>query len=147
MANNIDIVFIPTDKVSAVYPMIIREVQKVLAKARNGYDEKELMKELLSGYFQLWLIWDKDKKEHYGFVITELVERPLSKFCSVIIMTGKNRQLWQYKVVQTLEDYAIKNDCDRGLALARKGWTKIYKSHGYKETHVLLEKELKRGDK
>ena len=65
MANNIDIVFIPTDKVSAVYPMIIREVQKVLAKARNGYDEKELMKELLSGYFQLWLIWDKDNKEHH----------------------------------------------------------------------------------
>ena len=29
MANNIDIVFIPTDKVSAVYPMIIREVQMI----------------------------------------------------------------------------------------------------------------------
>ena len=147
MANNIDIVLIPQDKISAVYPMIIRDMQKILAKAKNGYNEKHMMQELLSGDYQLWLIWQKEKREHYGFVVTEIVTRPLSKFCSVIIMTGKERQLWQYKVMKTLERYAIQNGCDKGYSLARKGWTKIYKSHGYKETHVLLEKELKRGEK
>ena len=49
MANNIDIVLIPQDKISAVYPMIIRDMQKILAKAKNGYNEKHMMQELLSG--------------------------------------------------------------------------------------------------
>ena len=64
MVNNIDIVLIPTEKISVVYPMIIRDMQKILAKAKNGYNEKHMMQELLSGDYQLWLIWEKEKKEH-----------------------------------------------------------------------------------
>ena len=60
-------------------------------------------------------------------------------------MTGKERTLWQYEVMKTLEKHALQNGCDKGYSLARKGWTKIFKQHGYKETHVLLEKELKKG--
>ena len=133
MANNIDIVLIPEDKISTVYPMIIRDMQKLLAKAKNGYNEKHMMQELLNGDYQLWLIWEKEKKEHYGFVITEIVTRPLSKFCSVIIMTGKERQLWQFKVMKTLERYAIQHGCDKGYSLAAKGGQKFINLMGIKK--------------
>jgi hypothetical protein len=31
--------------------------------------------------------------------------------------------------------------------IARPGWQRVYNNHGYKKTHVVLEKEIKQEDK
>ena len=137
------VVHIPKENINTVYPMIKDELEDICMKARNGYIADDYKETLNSNDMQLWIIWDNELNIKKGFVITEIIERPRLKFCSVLIMTGSNRKRWEYAVMETLEDFAKKNNCKKGMSLARKGWAKIYKQHGYKETHILLEKELK----
>ena len=58
---------------------------------------------------------------------------------------GENRKIWEVKAQDTLEQFALKNNCSKAILIARKGWSKSFKKTGYKETHTLLEKQLKKG--
>lgn len=142
MANNIDIVFIPTDKITQVYPMVAEEINETLLKAENGYASEDVIKELNNGDMTLWLVWDIENKKKLGFVISEILQRPQFKIFSIFMVIGHNRLKWQLKAENTFETYAKKNGCYKSIHLARKGWSKVFKQHGYKETHVVLEKKL-----
>jgi hypothetical protein len=142
MANNIDIVKIPSDRIDSVYPMVKKEISDSLKKAENGYGEEDVLSDLKEDLLSLWIVWDIDKKKHLGLIIAEISKRPQFKVFSIFMVLGKDREKWQFKAQKVLEDFAIYNDCYKCFHPARKGWSKIFKQHGYKETHVLLEKTL-----
>ena len=136
------VVHIPKENINTVYPMVKEELEDILRKAENGYYAEDILKYLNENEMQLWVIWDNENQEKKGFVITEIIERPRLKFCSVFIMTGTNRRRWQYEVMKNLIDFAKQNGCKKGISYARKGWTKIFKQYGFKDTHVALEIKL-----
>ena len=136
------VVHIPKEKTIEVFGLIEKELKKILDKADNGYNHDDIRNELSNGEMQLWIIWDIYKKETKGFIITEIIERPRLKFCSVFIMTGTERKRWQYEAMKNLIKFAKENNCRKGISYARKGWTKVFKEHGFKDTHVALEINL-----
>ena len=136
------VVHIPKENINTVYPMVKEELEDILRKAENGYYAEDILKYLNENEMQLWVIWDNENQEKKGFVITEIIERPRLKFCSVFIMTGTNRRRWQYEGMKNLIDFAKQNGCKKGISYARKGWTKIFKQYGFKDTHVALEIKL-----
>tara|TARA_X000000368_G_scaffold349753_1_gene289944 strand:- start:6581 stop:7027 length:447 start_codon:yes stop_codon:yes gene_type:complete len=136
------VVHIPKENINTVYPMVKDELEDILRKAENGYYAEDILKYLNENEMQLWIIWDNENQDKKGFVITEIIERPRLKFCSVFIMTGTNRRRWQYEVMKNLIDFAKQNGCKKGISYARKGWTKIFKQYGFKDTHVALEIKL-----
>lgn len=141
MADNIDIVFIPTEKITEVYPMVAEEINATLLKAENGYASQDVIKELTDGNMNLWLVWDIENKKKLGFVITEILQRPQFKIFSIFMVLGQDRLKWQIKAQNTFEEYAKKNGCYKSIHLARKGWSKVFKQYGYRETHIVLEKK------
>tara|TARA_B110000858_G_C17783895_1_gene466174 strand:+ start:389 stop:841 length:453 start_codon:yes stop_codon:yes gene_type:complete len=140
-----DVVFIPTDKVQQVYPMVELEVKTTLDKAQNGYDQHDILKLLNEGQMNLWIIFDKVNKKKMAFIISEIINRPQVNFISIFMTIGANRKIWETKAQTTLEQFALKNNCQKAMIIARKGWSKSFKTTGYKETHILLEKQLKKG--
>lgn len=133
------VVHIPKENINTVYPMVKDELEDILLKAENGFYAEDVLEYLNNNDMQLWIIWDNENNLKKGFVITEIIERPRLKFCSVFVMTGSNRKRWQYEVMRNLIDFGKQNGCQKGISLARKGWTKIYKQYGFKDTHVCLE--------
>jgi hypothetical protein len=59
-------------------------------------------------------------------------------------MTGHHREKWQH-LIKDIEKFANHNDCDKMELIARPGWEKVLRNFRYKKSHVLLEKQLKKG--
>lgn len=136
------VVFLPKEKVKEIFWLIKDDLNNILVKAENGYDVNDVYNELVNGDMQLWLVWDSENKTHKGFVITEILERPQFKIGSVFVMTGTERKRWQYVAMQNLMEYAKANGCHKAICLARKGWSKVFKAYGFKDTHLALEINL-----
>ena len=136
------VVFIPKAKVKEIFWLIKEDLNNILVKAENGYDVNDVYKELINDYMQLWLVWDSEKRLKKGFVISEIIERPQFKIGSVFVMTGTERKRWQYIAMQNLMDWARQNGCYKAICYSRKGWAKVFKAHGFKDTHLALEINL-----
>lgn len=143
--SSFEVVFIPTANVKSVYPLVVKEVAETLAKAENGYDHNDILKELSDGNMNLWIVFDKLNNKKLAFIISEIIERPKFKFISIFMTIGENRKLWENESQEVLEKFALKNNCKKAMLLARKGWSKSFKQTGYKNTHILLEKSLTKG--
>ena len=92
------------------------------------------------------LATSKTIDKYFGVVVTEIIQRKLGKVCHIYIMTGRQRQKWQY-LVKDIEEFAKQEDCKMLELIARPGWQKVLNNFGYKRTHVVLEKQIKQEDK
>ena len=144
-----DIVYIPAKDVNRVWVIVKPYIDDALAYSNSHHNSKHFNKLLNEGKLQLWILWDSKKKttneKINGVVISEIIQRSIKKVFHLPIVTGKNRQQWQH-LIEKLEDFAKKQECDLMELIARPGWQKILDKYNYKKTHVILEKELKEKD-
>ena len=144
----INLVGIPKDKVELSWNKVEQSVTEALIRS-GGYANSNHFKEWCTeGKCQLWILWDVEEpiveKKYYGVVITEVIQRPLQKCFYIRIMTGHHREKWQH-LIKNLEKFALDNNCDKMELIARPGWERVLRNFRYKKSHVLLEKQLKKG--
>ena len=136
---------IPVNKLDEVWSLVKNNIQQALSFSGNQTDAEFVYETIKNKKFQLWIVWDEDKKtvkeQYNGVVVTEIIQRKLKRSCNIFIVTGKNRQQWQH-LISVLEDFALKNDCNNMELISRNGWEKIMNKFNYKKTHVVLEKTL-----
>ena len=141
---------IPVKKIDEVWSLVKNNIHEALNYSGNQVDVDFVYKTLQADNFQLWIVWDEDKKtvqeQYNGVVVTEIVQRKLKKSCHIYIMTGKNRQQWQH-LIRVIEDFAEQQDCDNMELIARPGWQKILQNYNYKRTHIVLDKPIIKKEK
>ena len=144
----INLVGIPKENFEASWSRVEQSVTEALIRS-GGYANSNHFKEwCIDSKCQLWILWDAEEpiaeKKYYGVVITEVIQRPLQKCFYIRIMTGHHREKWQH-LVKHLEKFALDNNCDKMELIARPGWERVLRNFRYKKSHVLLEKQLKKG--
>jgi len=144
-----DIIYIPPKDIDRTWVLAKPYIDDALIYS-NSHHHSDHFKDLIKkGKLQLWFLWDENKstvqEKMNGVVVSEIIQRSLKKVFHLPIVTGKNRQQWQH-LIEKLEDFAKKQECDLMELIARPGWQKILDKYNYKKTHVILEKELKEKD-
>ncbi|BAQ89283.1 putative acetyltransferase [uncultured Mediterranean phage uvMED] len=144
------LVRIPSEQLDKVWSLIEKDIKDALAYSNQLTDSDFVLEVAKQDKFQVWVLWDKDKDKtidkYFGVVVTEIIQRKLGKVCHIYIMTGRQRQKWQY-LVKDIEEFAKQEDCKMLELIARPGWQKVLNNFGYKRTHVVLEKQIKQEDK
>ena len=139
------LVRIPAEQIDQVWSLIEKDIKDALAFSGNLTSSDFVLENTKLNKFQVWVLWDKDKKttreKYFGVVVTELIKRELGKVCHIYIMTGRQRNKWQF-LVKDIEQFAIDEDCLMMELIARPGWKRILNNFNYKMTHVVLEKKL-----
>ena len=139
------LVRIPAEQIDQVWSLIEKDIKDALAFSGNLTSSDFVLENTKLNKFQVWVLWDKDKKttreKYFGVVVTELIKRELGKVCHIYIMTGRQRNKWQF-LVKDIEQFAIDEDCLMMELIARPGWKRILNNFDYKMTHVVLEKKL-----
>jgi IS1 family transposase len=140
-----NLVNIPSSNLDDVWSLVKKDISDALSYSGNHTDAQFVYDCIKEKKMQLWVVWDKDKKttidKYYGVVVTEIVKRKLIQSCNIFIVTGRHRQQWQH-LISVLEDFAIENNCTNMELIARKGWQRIMEQFDYKQTHVVLEKQI-----
>ena len=140
-----NLVRIPSSNLDDVWNLVIKDISEALAYSGNHTDAQFVYDCIKENKMQLWIVWNKDKSttldKYYGVVVTEIVKRKLKQSCNIFVVTGRHRQKWQH-LINVLEDFAIENNCNNMELIARKGWQRIMEQFDYKQTHVVLEKQI-----
>ena len=112
------LVRIPTSNIDEVWPLVKKDIADALVFSGNHTDEQFVFDTLKQEKFQLFIVWDKDQKttleKYYGVVVTEIVEKKLTKACHIFIMTGRQRQKWT-ALIKVIEDFAEQNNINLRL--------------------------------
>ena len=140
-----NLVRIPSSNLDDVWNLVNKDISEALSYSGNHTDAQFVYETVKENKMQLWVVWNKDKKttldKYYGVVVTEIVKRKLKQSCNIFIVTGRHRQKWQH-LINVLEDFAVENNCTNMELFARKGWQRIMEQFDYKQTHVVLEKQI-----
>ncbi len=140
-----NLVRIPSSNLDDVWNLVNKGISDALSYSGNHTDAQFVYDCVKENKMQLWVVWDKDKPttidKYYGVVVTEIIKRKLKQSCNIFIVTGRHRQKWQH-LVKVLEDFALENNCTSMELFARKGWQRIMEQFDYKQTHVVLEKQI-----
>jgi len=146
----VKLVRIPAEQLDKVWSLIEKDIKDALAYSGNLTSSSFVLEKSKENKFQVWVLWDKDKKttreKYFGVVVTEIIKRELGKVCHIYIMTGRQRHKWQF-LVKDIEQFAIDEDCLMMELIARPGWKRILNNFDYNMTHVVLEKKLINKDK
>jgi len=141
-----ELVRIPIIELDKVWSLVEKDIKSALAYSGQLTDSDYVFETAKEDKFQVWVIWDKKEKQtsdkYFGVVVTEIIKRKHGKVCHVYIVTGRQMSKWQH-LISRVEEFAKNEGCKMMELIARPGWQKVYNNHGYKKTHVVLEKQIK----
>ena len=143
--NGIEVLQIIPSKVEDIWPLVHFMIAEALVYSGRYAEAEDIKQLLLSGDNQLFLVFGSEEGETnkvYGVITTRIFENPNFKELQGLICTGKKMNLWEEKLINTLEQFAKVNECKKVKAYMRPGYKKVMTKFGYKSRHVEFEKEL-----
>lgn len=137
----IDLVYIPKDRINAVWGLALPLIVEGVKNEDNHYTVGGLKKILDDEFWQLWMAWNG--KDVLCILMTEVyIDMTGTKVGSLRFISGKNRKDWLC-LIDELELQMEKIGVRRLEMLTRKGWVKEFPD--YKISRIFLTKDLTDG--
>lgn len=106
---------------------------------RSKEPVETLMLQVLNHEVQVILVWDGEKA--HALLGVRYCLRGEDRIGELVWLTGIARDAWQH-LLSDLEEYLRHVGCKECRPLCRPGWSRLLKTHGYRMTHVVMEKVL-----
>ena len=101
-----------------------------------------LYDQVVNKQMRLVLVWDDDINRVVALVGVRMHMRGSDMIGEWLWMAGHGRQQWEH-LLPELEELLRKAGCVECRPLCRPGWARaVLKKHGYKITHIQMEKVL-----
>ena len=101
----------------------------------------ELIRKVMSKEMRLVLAWDEAANRAVAMAGIRLHYRGKDLIAEWLWMTGYGRQQWTH-LLTDLERLVREAGVKEFRPLCRPGWSRLLKQHGYRLTHVQMEKVL-----
>jgi hypothetical protein len=139
MPSSVDLVCVDPSKIAEMWPHVAPLLRK--AFDRTGFCLfSDLERDALDGKALVWIAWNGESIE--AAAATALHPTDAGLVCAILACGGDNEaNLHDWlPLLGIIERYAQAEGCKRMRLVGRKGWLKAL--DGYREKHVVLEKEL-----
>lgn len=128
---------IPAPCLHLYWEHIRPDLERVIERTRGGWTLAAVAEQLMTGQWQLWLVWDGKISAVVG---TELfVEASGMKNARAVFVGGREMKRWAH-LIGDLEVWARHQGCARFEMIISKGIARHFPE--YRMSHVLLEKDL-----
>jgi hypothetical protein len=139
---NLSISLVPYGQISYMVQPLIKYLQKSedWTKGRSSVDD--IVRFVLTGQMQLWVVFDPETQEIHGYVITEIKQYPQSKmFVIQYCAMEPNHMKYVDEVMHETADRFAKDAGCAGIEFfGRPGWEPHVKKRGYTVKTVVFEK-------
>ncbi len=125
------LVCVNPNNVGNLWPHVRGIIKRAIDRGHTDWGFLE--RNLYSGSWLLWLIWDGEQIK--GAVVTGLV----GDACEIIACAGDDYREWIH-LISEIEDYARAEGMTSMRLIGRRGWSRVLRD--YKQTLVMLEKKL-----
>ena|ERR1035437_6020355 len=102
----------------------------------------DILRTIMTGQYQLWVVFDKDSKKMHGFFVTEFRSYPQKKILVIqhVVLDAHLMVLVESKMQEMAVAYAQDNGCAGIEFIGRPGWKKHAEQNGYTLRSVVYEK-------
>jgi hypothetical protein len=142
---NLEISLVPIGHVSAAIPGLLPYLAESEVWSRGRSKVDDILRFVLNGQMQLWVVFCKEEQKLYGHVITEVKQYPQCKMLVIQYCAGKTNYM-QYaedKMYDVLDSFAKNTGCVGIELIGRPGWGKHVKKRGYEVQSVMYQKFFK----
>lgn len=113
-------------------------IKKVLIKHEEEYTIDSIKEMLFKKQVQLWTSYNGQIE---AFVLTHIAIYPNHKICEIFMCGGSNLDNW-LGFMSNIEAWAISIGCKYIGLQGRKGWKRKLSHIGFKQTKIIMQKEL-----
>jgi len=128
---------IPSEYVGQVWPRVSHHVMAAVDYVDSGFNERDIVKRLLTRDMQLWVVG-----EYQAACVTQITIYPQHTVCMVVALGGDGLVEWFDELMGTIESWAKEQGCKYVEEFGRKGWRKVGAKRGYKETYLVMRKQV-----
>ena len=132
---------VPWTDLDRAWPCVETLIERATATSRGKETAFDIRRALGSRDAQLWCFKANADAPISAVAVTEIVNYPRRRVLRIRICTGEDRERWQAGLL-ALEDWARGQGCAGCEFIARPGWGRVLKAHGYETTHHVVEKDL-----
>jgi len=138
---NLYISGIPSERLNEVWEDCEPYIAMGNGKSRDEMSVTDIYERLSEARMQLWLVFNEDK-EIISVLTTEIIDYPRKTVCRIVTLGGKDLDIWVEDLLETIEAWALENDCVAMETVCRKGFIKKLERFGYENAYTVLVKEL-----
>lgn len=139
---NLSISLIPYGQISYMVAPLIKYLQESedWTKGRSSVDD--IVRFVLTGQMQLWVVFNSEDQAIHGYVITEVKQYPQSKMFVIqyCAMNPNHMKYVEDVMHQTADQFAKDAGCAGIEFFGRPGWEPHVKKRGYTVKTVVFEK-------
>lgn len=146
-----DLLQVPTEDVAKTWPYLRERVDYGVERSRDRMTADGVRAKAESGEWDLHLVLADDDEMPDGplqerilcVLATQIFEEMTGRqVCAIRFLGGVRRVEWIW-LIAAVELWALKNGCHMMSFVTRRGLAKELRDYDYRQTSVLLEKELK----
>ena len=109
---------------------------------RGNESADELLDQVINGNVQIGIIWDHDNKTARALIGMQTRRAGHELVGEVHWVTGFGMKDWQHLLSQVERYLKDHRGCTIIKPICRPGWKPLLKEHGYRQTHIVMEKAL-----
>jgi len=120
-------------------------LDRSIGTAHGRYSLDHIAHEIMTGEQHLWVVFDDDKKV-ISALTTKFVSYPGKRLLAGQFLGGERIMRWRDSMLETLERWAVDNNCDGMEMTGRRGFERILKPHGWTPEYTVFEKMFEEKD-
>ena len=128
------------DQMEAIWPAAAPLLERVVKQSGGRWHIEDYLKSILNKSRQLWIVYEGNII--YAAILTSIEDYPQKRVLNYQAVGGFEMESWYHDVSGILHQFAKDVGCEGIETICRKGFVKKHKEHGFKETHVLMYKDI-----
>jgi len=128
-----------------ILPLTEKYLKRAVDVSRGRYDMPTLIREILAGHQQLWVVFDEESGDIALAFTTYFAKYPLRMNLSVGFIGSDDDTMTKedyLKLMPELMEWAKLYGCSGIESVGRKAWGRIFKELGFEETFTTVEGEV-----
>lgn len=131
---------VPAEFVKQVWPDVEGYLKGAADYTYGRYDVEDILDSITDYDHTLWIAFNVEGIK--GAVVTSFIDYPRKRMLCMQFCGGVQLDTWQAPMLELLQRWAQDNDCDGIESTGRAGWSKVFKSDGYKSLWQTYELPL-----
>lgn len=121
---------VPAEFVKQVWPDVEEYLKGAADYTYGRYDVEDILDSITDYDHTLWIAFNIEGIK--GAVVTHFSDYPRKRMLCMEFCGGIEVDTWQKPMLELLQRWAKENNCDGIESTGRMGWSKVFKSDGYK---------------
>lgn len=136
----IKVSLVPSFEVANIWDKVSRMLKLATDQSQGRYGLNDLKEKLMSGEFQLWIIFTPDY-EILAAITSTFTQYPRCKALHGQFLGGERMDEWRDEFCRVFDNWAIDNACEFIEFSGRPGWSKALEPNGYREVFRTFQRE------